>query len=234
MGTVAAPFIPSGGVFGYLGDSGNVSRYFLGPLTMAAAVGGSVSIRVNGCILHDGGLDWQDSAGNTVAPNFTFINGGSLSSATFGIVRPPWAPYELTALTLGLANRTRYYRVTESGPVTKVRVYIGTSSGNMCVSVHRNTGAGLAAAPGTRIGTSGSIPTPAAGQNDISLGTTVAVNAGDWIGIGADNNVVTFLGLAGGGVFGEGMAAVQNAFPAPLTPGVGYATDVLITFVGVP
>jgi parallel beta-helix repeat protein len=154
----------------------------------------------------------------------------------FGIVRTVVPVNNAAAITVGSANTTRFYRVIEGGIITKIRINVSVQSGNIAVAVYANTGLGLAAAPGTRLATTGSIACPATGVQDVSLGSTVTVAIGDWLAIGADNITATFLGItgAGDGNLSAGQAGSQATFPPASGPTITYGNNRLISLIGVP
>jgi len=163
-------------------------------------------------------------------------NAAPAPPAVLGIARTVWAGTSTALVTVGSANTTRYLRLAEGGTISKIRVSVGVASGNVCAAAYSNTGTGLAAAPGTQIATSGSVACPAAGQQDISLGGSFAVNAGDWLSIGADNVTATFAGLTGigDGTLSSGVAGSQAVFPAPGTAAFTAGNNRVVAMVGVP
>jgi hypothetical protein len=110
-----------------------------------------------------------------------------------------------------------WYRIYGSGPISKIGLYLGASSGNICVGVYRGTQGD--AAPTARLATSGSVASPGTGYREISLGGTVVVNENtDWFAFSADNTTVTVA---------DGMPAttgVENAI------GAGFAYRALTSF----
>lgn len=126
------------------------------------------------------------------------------------------------------ANAAHYLRVIGGGSVSKIGLLVNTQSGNICASVHSNSGTGRLAVPGTRVATTGSIACPAAGYRELDLGGSVTVSPGDWIGLGADNTTAKFgtmLGSAGDSNIGLGRQFRQaSAFPAPSPPSSLTAT----------
>ena len=125
------------------------------------------------------------------------------------------------------ANRAYFYRVTEGDrqTISKIAVEINTqdATANVCVSVHRTTGSGASALPGTRVATSGAVACPAAGVQQIALDAPVEVGPGDWIAIAATAGAGTMRlqGASGGAVAlpSLGLAAFQDAaMPIPATP----------------
>lgn len=117
------------------------------------------------------------------------------------------------------ANRTFYYRASGGGTVNKIGLYVNTASGNICVSVYANTGAGRSAAPGAQVATSGSLACPAAGYAEIALGGPVTVTTGDfWFAIALDNTVAQISAASTLSVNIQGVMAWQDtAFPSPAT-----------------
>jgi len=120
---------------------------------------------------------------------------------------------------VGTAGKGFYFRVTGGGTITKLGLYIGAQSGNICVSVYANTGTGRASAPGARVATSGSIACPATGYQEIALGASLNISSGDyWFAVAADNTVATFGSLTSNGWAIQGVSAWQDgAFPLPAT-----------------
>lgn len=115
-----------------------------------------------------------------------------------------------------------YFRVYDSGNVSKIALEVVTASGNISVAAYRNTGTGQNAAPGTRLATSGAIACPAAGYREISLGATVTITPGDWFAISADNATAAFRCMLNGvasSALGAGRVLVQQtAHPLPSSP----------------
>lgn len=87
---------------------------------------------------------------------FRSASGSSWSGTTlhakpvFNIVRTQRAATASGVVNIGSANTTRYFRVLEGGTISKVRLNIGTASGNIANAAYSNTGTGLAAAPGAQ------------------------------------------------------------------------------------
>jgi hypothetical protein len=131
----------------------------------------------------------------------------------------------LSAQTFGTANRCAYMRVQQGGLISKVGLQVGVSSGNVSVAVYRNSGVGRDAVPGARLATSGAVACPAAGFQEISLGSTVEVRAGDWIGFSCDNITASFIASSTAGPIGTAsplhagrVAFEASAHPCPSTP----------------
>lgn len=121
--------------------------------------------------------------------------------------------------SIGSASRAYYHRVTGGGLITKIGLYVATTSGNVCVSVYANTGTGRASMPGARVATSGSVACPAVGYAEISLGASVDVASGDhWFAISMDNTTATIASAGTSGQAIQGVSAWQDAaFPCPAT-----------------
>jgi hypothetical protein len=154
---------------------------------------------------------------------------------SYGFVRVA-SPYATTAGTLN-ANYTYYHRVIEGGTFTILRININVSSGNICIAAYKNTGSGVSAKPGNRIATTGSIPCPPnAASVDIPMGSSVTVAAGDWLAVGADNAVASFISTngAGGGVAGLANFMVEVIYPAPAVATANVSNTRMINMIGVP
>jgi hypothetical protein len=188
----------------------------------------------------DGFALLYNAATGTLTPTAISGTPGSASKAdplNFGF------PYSCDPRTLalqagvGTANRTFYYRLQGGGSVSKIGLYVSTASGNVCVSLYANTGTGRASAPGARVATSGSVVCPAAGYQEITLGSTVTVTSGDyWVAISADNTTAQFGGVASNGWAVQGLEAWEDGgFPSPATatPAAG-AVQRLFGLIGAP
>jgi len=138
------------------------------------------------------------------------------------------------------SNQAVYSRVRDAGPVSKIGLVVGTSSGNVSVAVYRNSGRGRLAAPLTRLATSGAIACPAAGYAEIALTSAVYVHQGDWLAISADNTSATFNSLLNAwedNNLGKGRQYRQasSGHPLPATVGTLTATRGLtVVLIGVP
>ena len=161
--------------------------------------------------------------------------GGGLGVVRTGNAMPTASPVGLVANWLYAA------RVIEGGTISKIRLGMGNSVGNVCVAVYDNTGTGVNAKPGNRKATSGSIPCPANGTvPDIPLDVTVDVAVGDWLALGTDGAATFLQGPAGASNAGitAGLAGYSTAagqFPAP--PVFGAWTAALarsIWLLGIP
>lgn len=133
-------------------------------------------------------------------------------------------PMTLSPFTAGTsvsalpANRAYYARTVNGGTISGLQVDIGVSSGNACVGVYRSSGTGIAARPGTRIATSGSVPCPAVGVQTIALTASVAVLPGDWLALVFDNGTATVRRILNAATNSAALAGQQDAaFPLPAT-----------------
>ena len=135
-------------------------------------------------------------------------------------------------------NRGVFVRIDRGGSVSKVRIEVGTSSGNISVAAYRNSGVGISSVPsGAPLASSGAVTCPATGIADVLLGSTVYLNDGDWLFLSCDNTSATFRGVGNAtqGLFsGSGLYARQDsAHPAPTVSTLGAAAMVPI-LVGLP
>jgi len=119
-----------------------------------------------------------------------------------------------------------------SGTITAIGIEVIVSSGNICAAVYSPTngtgyrdGLGRDAKPGVRKATTGSIACPASGYRELSLGGSVDIEAGDWLGFSADNTTATFIMIddGGGGLVSntfKGLRYYRGVFtlPDPATP----------------
>jgi hypothetical protein len=94
------------------------------------------------------------------------------------------------------ANRAYWFRCRDGGDVSSIGLTVGTSSGNISVSI--NAGTPGRNGPGASRWVSGAIACPAAGDQTVSLGSTVTMKPGDWIGLSCDNTTATFRSIAPG------------------------------------
>lgn len=195
--------------------------------------GGRLSIARVASGIPDGTKFVRDD-GTLAAP----AGGGGSSGLPFGFVVTADPANANTTASIGLANRTIYQRVVSGATITKVAIDVTTSAGNIAISVHSNTGSGRTSAPGTRLATTGAVACPAVGYAEISLGASVVVAAGDWIGIGGDNATTAFRGFGNALLASDlfaGRSGYASDYPAPnppsaITNGLGRAPLV----IGVP
>lgn len=130
----------------------------------------------------------------------------------------------------GGTSSARYTRFLTGGPCSKIAIQVGTQSGNISVAIYRNSGVGTAAVPGTRVATTGAIACPVTGYQEISLGSTLQIYPGDWVGVSADNATATFQTYQTSqlAAMGAGVSYLQTsgAHPCPATPtGVSAASN---------
>lgn len=159
---------------------------------------------------------WDGSAWQTEG------SGAYLTPAT-GFPTTGRDPYGPTGNgTVFIANNGWLLRFLEGGTISSIGVDVGTQSGNICVAVYPSTGSGRNAAPdwANRRATSGSVACPATGFQTVSLGSSIDVEAGDWVYLGADNTTAQFKMLGSGGANSElfkGIIGRIGSFPAPNT-----------------
>ncbi|NUR79681.1 MAG: hypothetical protein HOQ21_04450 [Dermatophilaceae bacterium] len=180
-------------------------------------------------------------ADNTLATGMVLVNKNNSNSIPAARVDPPLPvtmdPVSLSAASALNANQAVYMRVRGSGYISKIGMHVGTSSGNICVGVYANSGAGSSAAPSTRKGTSGSVACPVAGYAEVPLTAPVWCADGDWIALVADNATATFYrgGAAGfASSLAKGRTNFQStAFPLPATAasGTGFLFSLILTGV---
>lgn len=125
-----------------------------------------------------------------------------------------------SAVTWTAANDAIYSRVVGGGTLSKVKINVGVSSGNISVAVYARSGSGEAAVPGTRLITTGAIACPAAGDQVVDLGGSVVVHPGDFVCLTCDNTTASFMSNSGSdSTLYNGMAYRQAAaHPAPSAP----------------
>ena len=132
-------------------------------------------------------------------------------------------PPMLATLAIGLtANRAFYVRLMTGGVISKVRINVVASAGNVSVAAYQNSGTGTSAVPGTRLATSGSVACPSIGIADVSLGATITVRPGDWLAISASSASATFSCSIVQTIVAPHAAGVcgyqDTAHPLPATP----------------
>lgn len=160
--------------------------------------------------------------GDSIFPLFADVpDGGHCRTGSGALVSNP--------TSVAFSNRGFYARVLGGkAGVSSLDIHVGVQSGNVSVAVYRNNGLlGTAARPtGSPVATSGSVACPATGRQTISLGSTVDINAGDWLFLSADNSTATFGRFPSAGVMATlpGVAYYQaSAHPAPT---VGSLADI--------
>lgn len=124
------------------------------------------------------------------------------------------------------ANRVALTRVevTQTVTIHGIGLAVVTASGNICCAVYAADGPQGAAY--TRLGTSGSVACPAAGNRTIGLSANLTLTPGAyWLAVEANNAVFVFNSTTLGGVYAVlpvGLAAFTDVgvFPAPATLGI--------------
>lgn len=135
----------------------------------------------------------------------TYRHGGASSAdntAPFGVDMPstivPGSRVENS--TWQTINMCKYMRNTAKGTISKIATSITSPSGNISVGVYSNTGLQINAKPLTQKATSGAIACPAAGMiQEISLGATITIEAGEWFAMSCDNIDTSMPMVTGGG-----------------------------------
>jgi hypothetical protein len=160
-------------------------------------------------------------------------------SAVFGFPSTvqSFANVSATAQVWTSANRAYWWRVREGGVISSLGLYVGVSSGNISVSV--NAGVLGRNGPGASRAVSGAVACPATGDQTVSLGSTVTVYPGDWIGMSCDNTTATFRSIAPGlgieawmlGLMAYKDSAHPIAAGTPSSP--SYRGDKLVVLYGV-
>lgn len=127
--------------------------------------------------------------------------------------------------TFPTANRGLFFRVMGAKlGAQAVRLTVAAQSGNICLAVYRNNGRdGRDAAPeASPVASTGAIACPAIGTQEVPLGSVVDIRKGDWLYLGADNIVCSFLRIASLQTDvqqSQAYCRARNAaFPAPALP----------------
>jgi hypothetical protein len=126
----------------------------------------------------------------------------------------------VAATTVGVG--TYFARVTrgQAPLASKIGVVITTSSGNISVGAYRNSGSGRSAAPGTQLAGTGSIACPAAGYQEIALGTTVDIGPGDWLAVAIDGTTQKMaIQTLSNNISPYAARQATSGFPVPSTVG---------------
>lgn len=126
------------------------------------------------------------------------------------------------------ANLIGYQRLFAGGyQISKLRMYVGVSSGSLNAGIYGHTGAGITWTIGNRIAQTGSIPVPSSGAADLSLGAAVTPARDDLFAFVVDNLTATFFraSISGASQPGAPAALWQRSFQEataanvlPLTP----------------
>jgi hypothetical protein len=123
--------------------------------------------------------------------------------------------------TWATANEGRFVRVISGGVISKIGLYVDTSSGNISVAVYSKSGSGRAAVPATRVVTSGAVACPGTGYQEVSLGSSVTVAPGDYLALSCDNTTAVFTCTGTGqtrSIFAPWAYAYSSAHPLPASP----------------
>lgn len=204
---------------------------FNGPITFSEDnPDGVTNLKLNGkgpvlTIPRDGTAVFQRF---DLAHNWVLISTSTPGGLGFPSTVDPGMIRATDSMGVGAANAAIYLRAIGGGTISKIGMRVGVSSGNISVAVYRNSGTGRSSIPGTRIATTGSIACPAVGYAEVSLGSTVTLNDGDWIGISADNTTAQIGSLLSAGAdsnLGLGRQYRQpTAHPLPSAPSSLVAT----------
>ena len=162
----------------------------------------------------------------TVAPAQDAVFDALALKPNFAEIIAPIDPRSYVSGAVTGANQAWLFRVPhhQSGTISKIGVHVTVQAGNVCVGVYSNTGTGRSARPDTLVASSGSVACPAVGYAEISLGSSVVVNPGDWLAYAA-SSATTAIARQGGALqseMGAGFSHYQvSAFPLPATATVG-------------
>lgn len=169
--------------------------------------------------------------GGTTSPEFSF-------DAAWGVIATGDPKLFANSLLTFSANRAYYMRVWGGAQtISKIGLHVGTSSGNVCVGVYRNTGSGRSARPDTRAATSGSVAAPTGtSYSEVSLTGSTTVYPGDWLAFAADNTSVTASSITiNNSSMYDGIVHMQDtAFPLPATATPASTNNRAVWLVGVP
>lgn len=188
----------------------------------SAAEGGTITIdRVAVCRgMYPADVRLLDPAAQTVTNNITTNSVAThwLNGINPSIVR------NSDHLGIPIANQALLWMCPQAVTISKVRLEVTTQSGNIALAVYRSNGStGVLNKPsGSPAISTGSIACPAVGVNNISLGGSVTINAGDWIALSADSATAQFrseLSAYGTDTMGEGSLWEQTGM-FPLTSAV--------------
>lgn len=170
------------------------------------------------------------------------------SSGTSSAVDPWGIPRTIADLAgktdtgqgVGSANTAIYIRWFTGGVAcTKIAFgSFGTASGNIDVGHYTATGTGRSAKPGALVTSSGSIPCPATGYTEVTMGASFTPAAGDFAAFAADATTLTLRGpinAGGGQTIQQGAAwSKASAFPLATNPAPSTIWSGLPLLIGVP
>lgn len=137
-------------------------------------------------------------------------------------------PHGSDNLTWASANRMILTPFYNNGRMTisKARLYVLTSSGNVSVAVYNNAG--------TRLVTSGAISCPTAGIQDVSLSSTTLTTGRHFIGLSCDVTTFVLMGLLQYLVPGFALQAASHPCPATITPSAASQAGIAPMIILVP
>lgn len=180
------------------------------------------------CLLDDNG-SWGGAVNNNSTYPNTNIRIRKRGARSMGLVASalPLVPNGTVNPLGGAAAGTIFFRARGEQYISKVGLHIGTSAGNITVAVY--TSAGGRSAPTTQLVSSGSIPCPAPGYTEISLGKTILVSEEtEYFALGIDNSTMTIHSMSVGApiqnsALGAGICYFQVGYPPPVnaSPGDG-------------
>lgn len=143
----------------------------------------------------------------------------------------PWNATVNGASALFAANAALYQQLVGYGMSTnQLRLFVGTSSGNISAGLYNNGGqSGSARLPNARQATTGAIPCPASGMATVTLTATVTVGRSWYAALSADNTTATFQRSAPNSSISNGVAANQgSAHPLPSVAGAANGGGTLL------
>ena len=167
---------------------------------------------------------------------------------TRGIVRTIDPENAVTTATFATTGTIYWMRWKEGGKISTVRFAVSTASGNICIACAKNVGTGYNAVPGERVATTGSFACPSSGSTNISVpatgangdheqplaGGSITVQAGDWVGIAADNTSAVLRGTTGSGNLATVLTAgcSYKETIASGSPAIPVKREALTPFIG--
>ena len=173
--------------------------------------------------------DASDSNNLKVAQFSTFGGGGGGSSepASFMAYHAEHSTVGggYKTLNMGSANRALYYRILRGNcNMTKFRLFVGTSAGNVDLGIYRGTATAESPTGATKQVSTGSIACPGAGSATATIASTNVTWPTDWLAVSADGTTATCLAgdhsiASTGSDIATGLSYYENsAFPLPTSP----------------
>ncbi len=186
------------------------------PIPPSGAFGGSAIVNVSATTQVSALESPSVTRGDVV--NLVAEGVGNAFALGYGTNLPPWAvsgvPFGVAGANYGWISRL----ISDGVPnATKIRLYVGASSGNICAGVYRMQSGGVV----KRIATTGTIPCPAVGSVDLALLSPVtAFRATDFLALAIDNTIATFYGANAPLILmgDHGIGLMTNAVPLPAGP----------------